>query len=565
MGVVSVVESPRIPFRHAPGMSLNATDEPPPQLAAFVDGNGPSVLTQFDGNLARLGYLDQLTSALPYHLLKLSHNPPRVLVLGAGPGSDVLQTLYHGASTLDAVELDRNVIDLVEQRFRQFSGDIYRRPDVHVHQAEARGFANTTTERYDLVQVALLDSFGVASAGLYGLSESYLYTVEALQTYLSRLTPGGMLAFTRWLSLPPRDALKLFATGVIALEKDGVPNPAARLVMIRGWKTVTVLVKNSDFTPMEIEAVKEFCRKRSFDVAYYPGMAADEANRYNLLAQPYFFEGAVALLGAHRQDFIDRYKFYIEPATDDRPYFFRFFKWSAAAELLALREQGGMPLLDWSYPLLVATLIQAFIASFLLILAPLAVSSARRALPTAPVTLYFVAIGLAFMFMEIAFIQKFVLFLAHPLYAVAVVLCSFLLFAAVGSWLTSRWQSRKMGGSYLTMVITTTALISLTYLMILPEVFSALIHLPDTAKIAISVALIAPLAICMGMPFPTGTMRLAKTGRDSAPWAWAINGFASVVGAVLATLLAIHLGFAAVIILAVLIYGLAAFALPRFA
>ena len=245
------------------------------------------------------------------------------------------------------------------------------RPQVHVHEAEARGFANTSADHYDLVQVALLDSFGVASAGLYGLSESYLYTVEALQTYLSRLAPDGILAVTRWLSLPPRDALKLFATAVVALEKDEVSNPAARLVMIRGWKTVTVLVKNSDFTPGEIEAVKEFCRKRSFDVAYYPGMAADEANRYNLLAQPYFFEGAMALLGPQRQDFIERYKFYIEPATDDRPYFFRFFKWSAAAELLSLREQGGMPLLDWSYPLLVATLIQAFVASVLLILVPL--------------------------------------------------------------------------------------------------------------------------------------------------------------------------------------------------
>jgi spermidine synthase len=545
-------------------MSLNAMDEPPPQLGVFVDGNGPSVLTQFDGDLAPLAYLDQLTSALPYHVLKPPNKPPRVLVLGAGPGSDVLQALYHSAATVDAIELDQNVIDLVEQRFRQFAGDLYRRPDVHVHEAEARGFANTTTDRYDVVQVALLDSFGVASAGLYGLSESYLYTVEALQTYLSRLAPGGILAITRWLSLPPRDALKLFATAVIALEKDGAPNPAARLVMIRGWKTVTVLVKNSDFTPVEIEAVKEFCRKRSFDMTYYLGMPADEANRYNLLAQPYFFQGATALLGPQRQDFIDRYKFYIEPATDDRPYFFRFFKWSAAAELLALREQGGMPLLDWSYPLLVATLIQAFIASILLILAPLAVSRARRALPSAPVALYFLAIGLAFMFMEIAFIQKFVLFLAHPLYAVAVVLCAFLVFAAAGSWLTARWQSGKMGRRYLTIAIISMGLISVTYLMILPEVFKALIHLPDIAKIAISIALIAPLAICMGMPFPTGTMRLADTARDSVPWAWAINGFASVVGAVLATLLAIHLGFAAVIILAVLIYAFAAAALPRF-
>ena len=355
LGQITVVESTRIPFRHAPGMSLNATGEPPPQLGVFVDGDGPAVLTRFDGRLAPLAYLDQLTSALPYHLLERPH----VLVLGAGAGSDVLQALYHGARRIDAVELDRNIIDLVRQRFYDFAGGLYTRPGVQVHAAEARGFVNTSQERYDLIQVALLDSFGIASAGLYGLSESYLYTVEALQTYLSRLTPGGILAVTRWLTLPPRDALKLFATAVSALERDGVPNPAARLVMIRGWKTVTLLVKNSDFTAQEIVAIKEFSRSRSFDLAYYPGMRADEANRYNLLEQPYFFEGAVALLSPQRQTFLDRYKFYIEPATDDRPHFFRFFKWSAAAELFTLREQGGMPLLDWSYPLLVATLLSA--------------------------------------------------------------------------------------------------------------------------------------------------------------------------------------------------------------
>ena len=371
LGQITVVENTRIPFRHAPGMSLNAMDEPPPQLGVFVDGEGPSILTRFDGNLAPLAYLDQFTSALPYHVLARPHVRPQVLVLGAGAGSDVLQALYFRAASVDAVELDRNVINLVRQRFHDFAGDLYARPGVHVHEGEARGFANASREHYDLVQVALLDSFGVASAGLYGLSESYIYTVEALQTYLSRLRPGGILAVTRWLTLPPRDALKLFATAALALERSGVPDPGKRLVMIRGWKTVTLLVKNNDFTASEIEAVKEFSRKRSFDVAYYPGMRADEANRYNVLVQPYFFEGAVALLGPQRQNFIDRYKFYIEPATDDRPFFFHFFKWEAAAELFALREQGGMPLLDWSYPLLVAALLQAFIVSVLLILAPL--------------------------------------------------------------------------------------------------------------------------------------------------------------------------------------------------
>ncbi len=557
LGQITVVENTRVPLRHAPGMSLNATSEPPPQLGVFVDGDGPSALTRFDGDLTQLAYLDQLTSALPYHLLERPH----VLVLGAGAGSDVLQALYHGSVAVDAVELDHNIANLVSQRFSGYAGNLYALPNVRVYEAEARGFVNTSHERYDLVQVALLDSFGTASAGLYGLSENYLYTVEALQAYLNRLAPGGMLAVTRWLTLPPRDALKLFATAVTALERDGVVNPAARLVMIRGWKTVTLLVKNSDFDVREVASIKEFCRARSFDPAYFPGMRAEEANRYNILLQPYFFEGAVALLSPQRQGFIDQYKFYIEPATDDRPHFFRFFKWNSAAELFALREQGGMPLLDWSYPLLVATLVQAIAASILLILAPLALSRCRRTLPSAPVALYFLAIGLAFMFMEIAFIQKFVLFLAHPLYAVAVVLCAFLVFAAAGSWMAGRWQAENK----VALAVIAMGALALLYLAILPSLFRALIHLPDAEKIIISVALIAPLAICMGVPFSTGLMRLAGASEEAVPWAWALNGFASVVGAVLATLLAIHLGFAAVILLAILIYGMACAALRGFA
>src|SRR5574340_197396 len=475
LGQITVVENTRVPLRHAPGMSLNASTEPPPQLGVFVDADGPSALTRLDGNLAPLSYLDQLTSALPYRLLgSREQDRPHVLVLGAGPGSDVLQALYHRSAAIDAVELDRNVTGLVRQRCRDYAGNLYGQPGVHVYEAEARGFVNAGDGLYDLIQVALLDSFGTASAALYGLSENYLYKVEALRAYLDRLAPGGRLAVTRWLTLPPRDALKLFATAAAALEQNGVRNPAARLAMIRGWKTVTLLVKNGDFTAGDIAAMKKFSRARSFDLAWYPGLRADDANRYNILSQPYFFEGAVALLGPRRQEYIDQYKFYIEPATDDRPHFFRFFKWNAAAEIFSLREQGGMSLFDWSYPLLAATLVQAIAASILLILVPLGLSRCRRTLPGAPVALYFLAIGFAFMFMEIAFIQKLVLFLAHPLYAVAVVLCAFLVFAAAGSWLAGRWQAANK----VLIAVVAMGVLALLYLALLPELFRSLIHLP---------------------------------------------------------------------------------------
>jgi len=562
MGWITVVESPLIPFRYAPGMSLNAIMEPPPQLGVFTDGDGPAALTRYDGKSEPLAYLDALTSALPYHLLER----PRVLVLGAGAGGDVLQAIYHGAREIDAVEVNPQIVDLVQHRFADYSGMPYSATGVRVHIGEARHFVMAHADRFELIQMSLLDAFGASSAGLYAISESYLYTVEALREYLDHLEPGGLLAITRWVNLPPRDALKLFATAVAALEARGSERPALQLVLIRGWKTATLLVKNGEVTSAQIVALKEFCHSRSFDVAYYPGIDPAELNRFNVLERPEFHEGALALLGPQREAFIASYKFNIAPATDDHPYFFEFFKWRTLPELLALKAQGGLPLLEWAYPVLAATLVQAALASLLLILLPLWIGAGRVHKVVGwsrwRVTAYFAAIGFAFMFIEIAFIQKFILFLAHPLYAVAVVLCAFLVFAGLGSRYSSRLRAKLHGARLqpLGWVVVATGLFALSYLVFLPVVFRPLLPLPDAARIALSIGLIAPLAFTMGMPFPLGLASVAGGSRDLVAWAWGINACASVVAAILATLLAIHLGLNAVVVLAVALYVLAAVA-----
>ncbi|WP_111521077.1 SAM-dependent methyltransferase [Cupriavidus phytorum] len=564
LGQVTVVESPSIPLRHAPGLSLNATAEPPPQLAVFTDGDGLSALNRHDGRREPLAYLGDLTSALPYHLLRA----PRVLVLGSGAGADVLQALYHGASAVDAVELNPQVIGLVQDRFGAFSGKPYSAAGVQVHVGEARGFLAASRQRYDLIQVALLDSFSTSSAGLYALSESYLYTVEAFEAYLRHLRPGGLLAITRWVSLPPRDIPKLFATAVAAMTRAGVPDPSRRLVLLRGWKTATLVVKQGDFQPAEIDALLEFGRARSFDVEYHPGIRPGAANRYNVLDQPHFYAAAQALLDPGRELFLSRYKFDVRPATDDRPYFFHFFKWRTLPELISLKAQGGLPLLDWGYPVLVATLLQAIAAALLLIGVPLRVL--RRRAPASPVPaartgFYFVAVGLGFMFVEIAFIQKFILFLSHPLYAVAVVLCAFLCFAGLGSRFAPRLPARPgpgRGRRQVALAIGGVCAVALLYLVTLPVVFPLLIAWPDPARVAIAVALIAPLAFLMGMPFPLGLSGLAARDHKLVPWAWGINACASVVAAVLATLLAIHAGFTVVVLVALLLYAAAALACP---
>ena len=564
LGVVTVVESSRIPFRHAPGQSIASTHEPPPQLAIFTDGDAMSALNRYDGRRAPLAYLGDLTSAAPYHL----RDHPRVLVLGAGAGADVLQALYHEAAAVDAVELNPQLVDLVEHQFAAFSGKPYSVPAVRVHIAEARRFIASSAEQYDLIAVALLDPFGAAAAGLHALSESYLYTVEALDGYLERLAPDGLLAITRWVTLPPRDMLKLVATAADALQRDGVAQPGRQIALIRGWRTATLLVRNGAFTDREIAALKAFCRARSFDVDYYPGIRPDEANHYNVLDRSWYHDGAVALLGPARDTFLDQYKFDVGPATDNRPFFFHFFKWRTLPELLALKERGGLPLLEWGYPVLIATLIQAVVAGALLILLPLLftggpATGSAVGLTRARVAVYFLALGCGFMFIEIAFIQKFILFLGHPLHAIAVVLFAFLIFAGLGSGYAGRQQPVIAPAHTVIRPVLAIGLLALLYIAVLPRAFAYLMPQSDAIRIALSVGLIAPLAFAMGMPFPRGVARLAERAPALIPWAWGANACASVVAAILATVLAIHVGFDAVVALAVATYTLAAAAGQR--
>jgi hypothetical protein len=562
LGLLTVVESPRIPFRYVPGLSIDTRFKPAEQLAVFTDGDGMSAITRFDGNLDALGYLGDVTAALPYALL----DAPHVLILGAGGGADVLLALYNGAGKVDAVELNPQMTSLVTNTYADFAGHLYDDERITVHTQEARGYVAQSKERYDLIQVALLDSLVASGAGVQALNESYLYTVEAIQDYLKHTAPGGMLAITRWLKLPPRDNLKLVATALEALRKMGIAKPGRQLAMIRSWNTSTLLVRQGDFPVDDIAVIREFARSRSFDTVFYPAMPASAANRFNLLEQPFLYDGVTALLGTDADNFVQRYKFHIEPATDDKPYFFHFFKWSSLPEVLTLRKRGGASLIQWSYLILIATITQAVVAGVILILLPL--SLVRRSWPRGSGTRmgsYFFLLGLAFLFVEMAFIQKFILFLSHPLYAIAVVLSGFLVFAGLGSAYSGRFAHRveQSGRSPVSLAVVAISAIALLYVALLPMLFQQLIGLADGIKMALSIFLIAPLAFCMGMPFPIALHRVAKNMPDFIPWAWGINGFASVMSASLATLLAIEFGFTVVVLFALGLYATAAAVIYR--
>lgn len=560
IGYIDVVESAKTPLRHAPGLSLNADAEPPGQLAVFTDADNMTALTRYNGGPQSIAYLDQTTAALPFHL----HKPEHLLILGVGTGTDLLQARLFGVEDIDAVELNGQLLRYIRDKHDAFSGGIFSSDNIKLHIGEARGFVAASRQHFDMIEIALLDAFGASSAGLYALSENYLYTVEALREYLQHLKPQGYLAITRWVKMPPRDTLKLFATAVEALESAGNSDPGRQLMMIRGWQTSTLLVKNGEVTPAEIAALKKFCEERSFDIDYYPGITEAETNRFNILPESYYYRGARALLSSERAAYMENYKFDIRPATDDQPYFFQFFKWTTLPEIVSLYGRGGISLLESGYIILVAGVLQALAASALFIGLPLWIWKDKLGLKSHSLQVwrmlgFFFCLGLAFLFIEIAFIQKFILFLHHPLYAVTVVLCTFLIAAGIGSYASRFFMQRRYGHCYPIAGITVLALL---YLLCLKDLTAVLLHQPSWINIAVSILLTAPLGFFMGMPFPLGLNRANELNPVLIPWAWGINGFASVISAILATLIAIHWGFNVLILAAVGLYSLAAVCMP---
>jgi len=512
-----------------------------------------SAITNFDNQLSNLEYLDYISSALPYHLL----DKPRVLIIGAGGGGEVLSALYHASSLIETVEIDPQVVNLVKDEYAHFSNQIFSHPSVKVFIAEGRGFIQSSQSKYDLIQLALLDSFSASSAGVYALSESYLYTKEAVKEYIRHLNPEGILCITRWLKLPPRDGIKLFATAVESLQELGVENISSQLIFLRSWATSTLLIKRSPFTSPEIRIIRDFLKERLFDPIWYPGIEIDDINHYNILPEAYYYQASQNILFGEREKFYADYSFYIKPATDNSPYFFHFFKWKSLPHLLETMGRQWFPFIEWGYIVLIVTLAQAILLSLILVILPL--FSLRKKAASGnklPIFTYFLSLGIGYMFIEISFIQRFILFLSYPIYAVAVVLAAFLFFSGWGSYVSEKIKIKRL--STITLAVVAIIVMALIYLFYLEDIFNLFIAHSDIVKILLSLLFIAPLAFFMGMPFPLGLARVFSRAPSLVPWAWGVNGCFSVIAAVLATVLAISLGFDLVIIIALSLYILAA-------
>ena len=561
LGRLQVVERLSGPLYPVPGLSPTRRAMVPEQLTVFRDGDNHGVINRSGVDPSSAAYLDELPSALPYHLLAPR---PSVLILGADGGSAVLQALSQQAARVDAVEVNPQLLGLVREDFGPYTGHLYDDPRVMLHIAGIRSFVRGADERWRLIQLTLGAKAATAIGLSGGLGGTFDYTVEALADYLGHLEPGGMLAITVNVRSPPRDGLKLFATALAALEHLGVPDPPRRLAWVRGWQAATLVLKNGSFGLDELKRIRRFDRRRALEEAYLPDLDAAPGNVDQHLRRPFVTGPALALVGPFRHEFLRTYPYRIEPATDDRPYFFDFFRWSELRKLAVLSGLAGPMPTDFGYPMLAVSALMVVISVMALTLIPLGWlqyrSESSEGGHLLRIGVYFALIGAGFMLTVLAHMDRLALYLGHPVYAVPVVLAAFLIFSGIGSRLAASITRRSARGRVM-LAATAFVVLSLLDAVLIPPLLERTAGAHLALKLLLVIGVAAPLALCMGLLLPLGMIRLTYAGAALVPWAFGIHRSAAVVGAVASVLFAMEFGQFAVMAVAAACYAGAAMVL----
>jgi hypothetical protein len=530
---VDVVRSQSI--RGLPGSGFRCSVLPPPQLGLTVDGDDLNFISHAEPGFTTLAFTDCLLTALPYRL----RPDARALALEPRGGFDVLIALAEGAKMITAVESNPLIVEAVRAQ-GEWPASLYDDPRVTVVVEEGRAYARRVREQYNVVMLSLTAPQRTVTSGAYSLAEDYGYTVEAFTDYLARLDEGGLLVVTRWLQVPPSEAIRAFALAVEAVERSG-GKPETSIVALRSYRQMLILARRGPFTAGELEAIRAFAAPRAFDLVYLPDIRPHEVNRYNVLPEPDYYRACIGLLEAkNRNDWYQAYPFDVEPPRDDQPFFGHFFKWGQAPDVLAMAGHTWQPFGGAGYFVLLTLLALAVLAAGALILLPLAVRGRMKRGRALGATLgYFALLGMGYLCVEIPLLQQFILFLGHPAYAMATVLFALLLFSGLGSLLSRRAPLR--------LVLILLPVLVGGYALGLPTLFKATLAAPLETRLIIAVIALAPPGLLMGIPFPKGLALLEQRTPAIVAWAWGVNGAISVVASILAALLALSFGFSAVL------------------
>jgi hypothetical protein len=485
-------------------------------------------------------------------------------IIGPGGGVDVLRAVAAGSPRVTGIEINPIIVkNVMRGRYAEYSKHLYELPQVDIHVSDGRSFLRNSHSRYDVIQMTLVDTWASTAAGAFALSENNLYTVDAFREYFQHLKPDGMIAITRWEFKEPREALRVLAVAIEALHQLGVSNPARHFILIsdgslnQDGRPVLVLGKRSQFTADEEAIARKHVETHPNLVAQYlPGLPGTNA-----------FSRLIA--SNDPVGFARHYKFNVAPVSDDAPFF--FFTLKLGQVLHRDVDQG----IDWKVNLGVVVLGMVLVLSLMAILAflivPMLLGTRGQHPPALPLT-YFIAIGLGYILVEIAFIQRFVLFLGHPTYALTVVVFLMLLSSGIGSLLSRRWITTTALARTLLLAIAATIV---SYRFLLALLLPSFVGLPFAARLVISAILLVQLGLDLGVHFPTGLRALAQapsvglpdqgeSSENSIEWAWAMNAAASVLGSVLAIAIGIRFGLKSTLLCGAVAYAVAAMLLAVF-
>ncbi len=505
------------------------------QLQMDIDVIAGTVMTGYHGDPEAVRHLRYDATNIAYSV----RPKPRTLVIGAGGGRDVLSALTFGAPAVRAVEINKDIIRTVNGRFGDFTGHLDRDPRVQFVNDEARSYIARSPDRFDLIQISLIDTWAATAAGAFVLSENAIYTAEAWTTFLDHLSDNGMLSVSRWYSDGnPAEIYRTFELGVEALKRVGIADAGPHIALVRNMTPAnrpgqapdgvgTLLVSRSPFTTDEIGTLERVARDLDFDVVFAPGAAG--VRRDDAFAR---------LVSPEGPSFVASYPLNIAPPTDDSPFFFNMLRLADLVRMgpIAASKQSNNLIAVFTLGILLVTVVGL---TALCIIIPLWRWSAHR--PPAgswPLLLFFITIGIGFMMVETSQMQRLIIALGHPTYALSVVLFGLLLSSGIGSYLTRGVTPATAGSAGVVRLIALVAVLAL-FGALTPALVRYTAAGSTTVRIGAALAVLFPAGVLMGMAFPLGITLASERTPGLTPWLWGLNGAGSVLASVLAVCIAL--------------------------
>ncbi|MAG58447.1 MAG: hypothetical protein CMJ83_19340 [Planctomycetes bacterium] len=618
------------------------------------DGTAPTALYENAVDVKSFAGLDDTQAGTAYVALKAAgRKDHEVLVIGCGGGVDVMIALYHDAKSIIAADINSAMIKMVKEDYADYIGHLFTHPKVDLVHAEGRSFLRGQDHSFDLIQLSGVDTYTALNTGAYTLSESYLYTVEAVKDMYARLKPGGYINYSRFLLTSPkrpRESIRLANIVRTALEELDVAEPWKHVAILQAHGWASTMIRKGPITEPELQSLRDFAKLQRFmGMVFDPGRPRGgpygKGNTPDLLIQHLAREVILALVQKHlptapfpealhveynqairlaidgkqtesdtaleamvrpiptdvgtqnavreelarhrdafvatrkadgthfvqvqkdfeivlrgtddeRTEFVDEYFYDLSPSRDDKPFFFNYSRLSKFWDSWTGNNRWDTeyhPDFPVGHLVLFASMLQIVALAFVLIILPVRKLKAKDpALPRGRVFVYFAALGMGFMFIEIGLMQRFVLFLGHPTYALSVVLCGMLAMSGLGALVSSRIPEPTQ--STMTKVLVGILITTGLELWLTGVVFDSLLDAAFPVRVIAALALLAPLAFMLGFPFPLGVRALDRLAPALIPWGWAINGFLSVFSSLAAVVLAMDIGFTWVVVVAGAVY-----------